>query len=227
MLVGALWALACPAAAQDEETPDDQLTASRLLSDPNEVTAPIAVRPQLVQHDRMTKGVMGFTTGLVGASTLVASWAIYAARQTYRLRPWSQVNSSVNEGFESRGTWAMWLGLGSSAHFVAAEYLLLPEARAVPTLAWFAGGMGLVTAGVGLAFTLGGDHCGPQPYAPGGVIIRSCESAISDALFGPMLMFAAVPLLNVPVTYLLRSVLADTPTSLSVTPHGLSASFAF
>jgi hypothetical protein len=126
------------------------------------------------------------------------------------------VTPAVSDGFETRGTWTLWLGVGSAVSLVAAEYLLLPEAQTVPLPAWLLGGVGVVAAASGTAFAVVGSHCSPQAHSPGSRIDQGCLSGTSDVLFGPLLLLASVPLLNLPLTYMLRSVFASEKT-LSVT----------
>ena len=224
--VGSLLAallVASVAHAQDNGSPEpgEELTVARLVSDSEDVSEPPILRPQLVHHDRKAVVVTGVAASLIGVGFFVASWAVYVARQDYRLRAHSVVDPNVIDSWESRGAWALWLSVGSAASFVAAEYILLPEERDVPTLAWFAGGAGLITAAIGLVYSVGGTHCAPQAAAPGASLLRDCQSGTADALFRPMLLLTSAPLLNVPLTYLLRSLFAEAPESLSFTPSGI------
>jgi hypothetical protein len=205
----------------------EELTAAQLVTDPNESFEATPLRPQLVQHDRMTPVVAGVTASVLGIGSLVSSWAVYIGRQNYRQRPWSRVDARVMDSWETQGAWAFWLGAGSATFLITAEYLLLPEERGVPTLAWLAGGAGLLTAALGVAYSVGGAHCGPQPSESGASIVRECLSGTSDALFGPLLLWAASPLLNVPITYLLRSLFAGAPEPLSFTPTSISVRATF
>lgn len=206
---------------------DDQLTAARLLGGADATEVPPTVRPQLEHSHEQTKAMAGSAAAVVGVSSLAVSWALYVARQNYRLRPWSHLDASVMDGWESRGSWAFWLSVASSASFVSAEHLLLPDEPKVPMLAWLAGGAGLIAASVGIAYAVDASHCGPQAASPGARLIRDCLSGTSDALFGPMVLLAAVPLVNIPLTYLVRSLFRGAPESLSFTPAGLTARVHF
>lgn len=229
--VGSLLAVllvASAARAQEvADAADDQLTPAQLISDPTQTFAATPLRPQLVYSDRKVVIATGVSAAVLGAGSLVASWAVYIARQNYRLRPWPEVDAAHVDQWETLGAWALWLAVGSATTIVAAEYLLLPEERTVPTIAWLAGGAGLITAAVGLAYSVGGTHCAPQASAPGASLTRECQSGTADALFGPMLLLASVPLLNAPLTYLLRELFAGDPEPLSFTPSGIAVRATF
>jgi hypothetical protein len=211
--------------AQDED-PEVGLTKGHLIGDPSTVAAPI-LRPQLVHHDHTTGPVIGASAAVVGGLSLVAAWSLYVARQNYRLRPWRELSDGTVSSWETQGAWSFWLGVGASASISASEYLLLPESRDVPTLAWFAGGGGLVLAAVGVGFAVGGTHCGPQVVKPGADLVLACGSGTADSLFGPLLLLTAAPLVNLPLVYLFRSVFAGAPESLSVGPRGVSMTVRF
>jgi hypothetical protein len=51
---------------------------------------------------------------------------------------------------------------------------------------------------------------------------RACYARTSDGLLGPMLMLSSVPLLNVPLVYLLRGWLHTPDHVLTLTPTGPS-----
>ena len=216
-----------PPPPQPDETPphpdvsQDQLSPARLVTESS--TSP----PNNEQSDRALPTAIGVAAGVLGLGSLIASWTFYVARENYRQRAWSEVDAGVVNGFEGRGTAALWLGIGSSTFSVTAEYLLLPYGRDVPTAAWFVGGAGVVTAAIGLAYSISGSHCGPLEYSPGASVARECLTGTADVLFGPMLLLTSAPLLNVPLTYLLRSLFAAPPESLSVTPTDITLRISF
>ena len=203
--------------AQAQEDWEAGLTEARLVGDANPMPTQIQ-RPQLVTHDHTTPNVIGGTATVSGAVLLVASWAVYVARQSYRHGPWVNIDSGTMDAWRTQGAVSFWLGAGGAASLVAGEYLLLPEARDVPLLAWLSGAAGLGVAAVGIGYAVGGSHCTPQALRPGTVINRDCLGGTSDGVFGPLLIMSAVPLFNAPLTYLLRRAFAGAPESLSFGP---------
>lgn len=177
-------------------------------------------RPQLITRDRTTRPLVGALSAGFGAVSLVAGWTVYVARQNYRLELRPSVGPDVIDGWETRGSWALGLGGFGAANLVAAEYLLLPESSGVPTLAWIGGVAGLGVAAVGVGFWLGGTHCPPIPAQPGTEIPLDCLSGVADTTFGPLLVMSSVPLLNLPLVYLLRRAF-DVPESLTFNGAGL------
>jgi hypothetical protein len=188
---------------------------------------PSYVRPQLVDPPSRAPKILGATLAITGGVTLVAGWVMYITRQSHRLELRYAVDAEALDGWEERGAWAWWLTAGASSAFVASEYLLLPESADVPTWSWIGGAAGLATAAVGLGFAAGGTHCAPVAIRPGAAIPRDCLSGTSDALFGQMLLLSAVPLLNLPLTYLLRSVFKTEQESLTMGPGGVSLKMRF
>jgi hypothetical protein len=217
LFIAAALLFASTAVAQD---PEDGLTDAKLVGDPSTEPAPI-LRPQLVAHDRTTPIVIGATSAIVGGIGLVSAWSVYVARNSYRLTPRTSISRDTISSWQTQGAWSFWLGAGSSALLVASEYLLLPESTEVPTLGWFAGGAGLIVAAVGVGYAVGGTHCSPTAVRPGADIYLACSSMASDQVFGDLLIFSSLPLLNVPLTYLLRKAFAGAPDSLSIGPGSL------
>lgn len=214
LVTASLLLLASTAAAQD---PELGLTDARLVGDPSSAAAEF-VRPQLVTRDRTTPVVVGASAAAIGGLSLVASFAIYSARQSYRQRPWPALTSEVVDTWASLGAYSLWLGVGASGLLVTAEYLLLPESREIPLPGWFAGGAGVVLAAVGLGYAVGGDHCAPERVAPGATLRLACTAGTADGIFGPLLIATSVPLLNIPMVYMLRKLFAGAPDSLSFGP---------
>jgi hypothetical protein len=222
LYIAAALVVASPVAAQD----DDGLTEARLVGDstPVEVST---LRPQLTHHDHRTPKIIGGIAGVVGGIALVSSWTVYAARNAYRLRPWTRLDDGTVSTWEAMGAASLWMGIGASALLTASEYLLLPEAQDPPLLAWIGGAIGLGVAAVGLGFAVAGTHCPPQVIRPGADLLLACDAGISDAIFGDLLMVSAVPLLNLPITYLLRSAFRGEPDSLSIGPRGVNVRVRF
>lgn len=209
--------LLAPMSAAAQEDWEAGLTEARLVGDTDPV-APAVHRPQLKAPASKAPVVIGVSAAIGGGIGLVASWAMYIARQNYRQRTWLTVSDSTVSEWEGQGEASLWLGVGGSALLVTSEYLLLPESRDVPGFAWISGAVGLGVAAVGVGFAVGGSHCGPQALTPGALLHTACMSGTADALFGTLLMLTAAPFLNVPVTYLLRKAFAGAPESLSFGP---------
>jgi hypothetical protein len=178
-------------------------------------------RPQLIKRDRTTRPLVGALSAGFGVVSLVAGGAVYVARQNYRLELRPSVGPDVIDGWEARGSWALGLAGFGAANLIAAEYLLLPDSSDVPTLAWIGGVAGLGVAAVGVGFWLGGTHCMPIPAQPGTEIPRDCLSGVADATFGPLLVMGAVPLMNLPLVFLLRKAFEGAPESLTFTGTGV------
>jgi hypothetical protein len=214
LVVIAAFLLAASSAFAQDDDPEQGLVDGRLVGDPSP-SAPVQLRPQLVHRDHMTPIVLGTSAAVVGGVSLISGWAIYFARQSYRMKPWPSLADGVVNTWQTQGAFAWWLTFGGSTLLVTSEYLLLPESRDVPTLAWLAGGVGVAVAAVGLGFAVGGTACAPERFAPGADLRLACDSATSDAMFGPMLVMSALPLMAIPIVYLTRKLFAGAPESLS------------
>lgn len=193
----------------------------------NEVMpGPSYTRPQLVYKDTTTGNTVGTIAAIGGTLSLAAGWVIYVARQNYRLTPRFELGDAPDT-WRAQGMWAMSLAGFGAANLVASEYLLLPESRSVPTLAIIGGAAGVAVAAVGVGFMVGGTTCGPLAYQPGSEFPVACMSGTADAIFGPLLLMTAAPLLNWPLTYLLRAAFGGKPESLTFTPRGVHFSTRF
>jgi hypothetical protein len=127
------------------------------------------LRSQLVEHDTKTPKVVGAISGFAGGVSLLGAWAIYVARQGYRLEPRASLGEAEISRWEGLGSWSFWLAAGGAAGLVVSEALLLPESAdgSIPTLAWLGGAAGLAVAAVGVGFAVGGAHCAPIALTPG------------------------------------------------------------
>jgi hypothetical protein len=139
-------------------------------------------------------------------------WALYAERFNLRSRPrFGDVDYALLDEFHAAAPWVLAsAGLGSGA-LIGAAAVLLPEAEDVPTAAWIVGAAGTAVAVTGFAVSIFGSHCQPRAAAP-------CDNFFADALFGPLLVLHAVPLMAVPAIYALRQWSA--PASLEVNADG-------
>jgi hypothetical protein len=172
--------------------------------------------------------VVGAALGVLGIGGLVTGWALYAERQDYRLEARPEISDDVMRGFDQRGAWMLAIGGTAAAGLVAAEYLLLPRTDAVPVAAWVAGAVGVAGAAVGLAYAVSSDNCEPMAVVAGERTSRACYARTSDGMFGPMLMLSSLPLLNVPLVYLLRSWLGTSAAgTVSLTPSDFTVRGSF
>jgi hypothetical protein len=80
----------------------------------------------------------------------------------YRLREWpTTISASDEAAYERRGAWTLAaLAVGASALTIS-PYYWLPETAEVPAYAWIIGGVGLITAAIGVGMALNDEHCGP------------------------------------------------------------------
>jgi hypothetical protein len=170
----------------------------------------------------LVQPVIGSALGVLGVAGLITSWALYAERQAYRREARPAISDEVAQGFDARGTRMLAIGGTAAAGLVAAEYLVLPRADGVPLAAWLVGTAGGATAALGLAYALGGDACEPMAITVGERTSRACYAPTSDAMFGPILMLSSVPLLNVPLVYLMRGWLGSSAGAVSLTPSGFA-----
>lgn len=176
----------------------------------------------------LVQPVLGAALGVVGLGGLITSWALYAERQDFRLTARPLITGEVLQDFDSRGAWMLGAASGGVAGLVAAEYLLLPASNStVPTAAWLVGAAGVGGAAVGLAYTISSDSCEPMSMAIGDRTSRACFSRTADGLFGPMLILSSLPLLNVPLVYLLRGWLGSSANAVSLTPSSIAVRGTF
>ncbi|HET8939064.1 MAG TPA: hypothetical protein VFN67_36720 [Polyangiales bacterium] len=173
-------------------------------------------------RNSLTEPVVGAALGVLGVGGLVTGWALYVERQNYRLEARPEITGDVLRSFRERGSWMLGITGAATAGLVATEYLLLPRSDDVPVLAWIAGGAGVVAAAVGVAYSASSTPCEPMALPFGAHISKACYSRTSDALFGPMLMLSSLPLLNVPLIYMLRGWLGGSSTQAALTSTGLT-----
>src|SRR5205823_1425586 len=91
------------------------------------------------------------------------------------------------------------LTLGAGAGVLTASLpLWLPAQPGVPWWAWGTGGIGLVTAGIGLKLALDAGSCVTDDFG------RCTQSELATGL-GSQLMLQSVPFLALPLVYAIRS----------------------
>jgi len=208
--------------ARADRDPDFE---SGLVSIPVEgsqvLPGPSYARNQLITQDTTTRPTVGAIAAVAGGLSLVSGWVFYVARQNVRLTPRLELGSSIDT-WENLGVWSLSLTGFGAANLIAAEALLLPESKGVPTLAIIGGVAGLAGAAVGAGFILGGTHCAPVAYTPGSQFPVSCMSGTSDAIFGWNVLLTSAPLLALPIVYALRRLFAGAPDSLTMTGTGVN-----
>jgi hypothetical protein len=143
--------------------------------------------------------VAGAALALVGAGGLVASWLLYADRQNLRRALYERgLPLRDLDTFHNRGTATLITGGIGASVLALSDYFWLPAAKNVPAWAWGVGVAGLAVSGVGLGLALAGTHCDiADPHVV-------CQTFTVDTSFGPLLMMQSLPLLAVPLTYMVR-----------------------
>lgn len=184
--------------------PSPAQTAASIETQPEPITeeatdeeAESSVPPSSVWR-WVTAGAFGVT----GAGALVVSWVAYAQRFDLRTQLYfGEVPYETRSQFAGAGVWTLSLGATGGALLAAAEPWVLPRADGIPTAAWVAGGAGVAVAALGLGFGVFDRHCSPEVTVAGQ---PGCGQFATDAVFGPLLALHAMPLLAVPITYLVR-----------------------
>jgi hypothetical protein len=158
----------------------------------HEVTTPLASSAQQV--------VAGTVLGVVGVGSIATGWVFYVLRQQVRTKLFAEgvIPTSEVDAFRGRGYLSLAaVGLGATLLAVS-DYFWLPDEPGVPAWAWSVGALGVATGIVGLAIGVLGPQCdlGDERL--------TCQSAVGDSVFGPLLAIHALPLLAVPLAYALR-----------------------
>jgi hypothetical protein len=167
---------------------------------------------QVVETTEWPEVVVSATGIVVGVSGFIASWVLYAQRQSQRLELQDAVDSGARESFAAKGTWTVTAGAIGAVSLSVAVPFLLPEAKHMPTWAWVAGASGVAIALVGLGYSLFGEHCGLVV----GELPSECRRVTADVTFGPLVALHALPFLAIPTTYVIRG---------WTRPSGLQVSF--
>ena len=168
----------------------------RAQLDPTPAGMPAAA--ERAESDSGYRVPLGIAAAIGGAVGLGIGWALYAERYSLRSRMYfGDVDYASLDEFHELAPWlVVSAGLGSSA-LVASGALLLPDAEGVPTAAWVLGAVGAAIGLAGIAASAFGEHCQPRAAAP-------CDNFFADSLFGPLLVFHALPLMAVPAIYAVR-----------------------
>ncbi|QQR88930.1 MAG: hypothetical protein IPJ88_11950 [Myxococcales bacterium] len=151
-------------------------------------------------------GIVGFALGLTGIAASITGAALLP--NVFAKAKLVRAAESTDPDYLDRqqaANDAMLFPMLSSAVgaslITAALPFWLPDARGVPTLAWLAGGAGVALAGAGSAIALFAGSCEQ----------KVCAGRNDMLALGSTLAMHALPLLSIPVIYLLRS-LTDNKT---------------
>jgi hypothetical protein len=152
-------------------------------------------------------GGVALATGSVAALTL--GWVSYARTMHFREQVASRNACMLETGgvdvlcvqafakYSTMRDYTLVFGALGSALGVAALPPLLPETRGVPAWSWIVGVVGVAVAATGIVLWSKGDSCS----------FEQCASDSFDQSLGQMLLINSAPLLAVPFTYGIRSLL--------------------
>ncbi|MCB9667461.1 MAG: PEGA domain-containing protein [Myxococcales bacterium] len=146
----------------------------------------------------------------LGVAGLGTGWIL---RQHY-------VDASGEGG--TRGWHWLFGGLGALS-LSASWHFWLPAQPGVPWWAWLAGGIGLTGAALGTIAALVPSECTVRGTQSGQCFHEKINSGLGD-----MVLLTSLPLVGIPVTYLLREVMGDSSqvaASTQVSAHGFSFGF--
>jgi hypothetical protein len=148
--------------------------------------------------------VFGWVLGASGAVTLLSGWALYA----YQLQleadyqsaePGSDAYYTALNKVDSFQFAPLVTTFAGAALTSTALPLMLPKHDGIPAWSLAAGGVGLVTAGVGAYFAYAGTTCDQFDTRA-----QRCTDDLLVTHVGYMLLVTAVPLLTMPIVYMTR-----------------------
>ena len=175
-------------------------------------------------HDT-NQPLIGIPLAVLGSAGMVAGWVVYAERQDTRRALYREgIPLTQIDTFQNQGTAATLLGSLGAATLTVSEYFWLPSQQSTPTWSWFVGGAGVALAATGVGLAIAGESCDV------GDVRVTCQSFSADARFGPLLAMNALPLVGVPLTYLVRDALRSevlVSTSMSTDTASVSLSGTF
>jgi hypothetical protein len=137
--------------------------------------------------------------GAVGLATLATGWVGYTLWFQDEWHEWY-------ERIDNKQSFAAaTLPLTSAAAVLlsVSTYWLIPDDPGVPTWAWLTGGVGALTAVTGLGFAVFHWTRSDNQFVP----LTAGSIFTQGSMFAPMLLLHALPLLAVPLSYLLRRAL--------------------
>jgi hypothetical protein len=194
--------------------------------DAEPVQAPAEAAPAARAADPDEQALVpGIVLAALGAGGLVTSWVLYAQKQTLRIQGYpdtEELPSSLVSDYQNRGVVVLSIAGASSLVLSVADYFWLPNDASVPALAWVAGGIGTAIGLTGLGFYIWGTHC--ERYTAGAETPVACGNFSADAIFGPLLAMHGLPLIAVPLSYVLRAALRPSGVELSVSVGPMQAS---
>ncbi len=199
-----------PPSAAALQAPSASDVAAR-AAEPTEEARPL--------HEQ-THPLAGAALALLGAGGMVTGWVLYADRQS--LRTPLVFTPGTYASFRDRGPMALLAGGLGAGVLALSDYLWLPNQAGTPGWSYAVGAAGLALGATGAGFAIFGQHCeiGAAPVA--------CQGFTADSTFGPMLALQSLPLLAVPITYLLRKAVHGGTSHLQVSAevHDRAASFS-
>ncbi len=161
------------------------------------------------RHRGSLYGGIALATGSV--ATLTIGWVVYAQAMQLRDQVASRHACALGQGgvdviciqsfaqYSTLGDLTQVFAVLGSTLGVAALPALLPEIKGVPVWSWLVGTAGAATAASGIALWSHGDRCS----------FSKCDPNRVDVSLGQMLLIDSAPLLAVPLTYAVRSLLGS------------------
>jgi hypothetical protein len=166
----------------------------------------------------------GLVIATGSATTLAIGWIAYAEAMRFRNRVETGNACELQAGsadlvciqafakYQTLGDFTLAFGGVGAALGVAAMPALLPETKGIPAWSWLIGGVGAAAAAAGIALWSIGDRCS----------FASCTSDKHDQSLGQLVLLSSAPLLAVPLTHGVRSLLRTNTVqaSASYLPEG-------
>ncbi len=191
-----------------------------------EADAALETTPSSERQVDRSPSVFGWVLGAAGVATFVTGWSLYGYQLTleadyHAKEAGSDAYYSALQDVDSFEFVPQVTTLVGAALTSASLPLVLPEHNGVPAWSLLAGGVGLVTAGVGAYFAYAGTQC--NEFDAGA---QRCSDSLLVTYFGYMVLFTAAPLITIPVVYMTRGTsVADSRVSLQASSQGASLSW--
>ena len=187
----------------------DELSAAALALSGNRSGAIAAVAPRgqtTVEHpDDAALLYTGTALVVVGASSLALGWLQYAQRARRR-DDFDAAGDFVDLArMEALGVFAVTMTTVGAVATTASLPALLPDSEGIPAAAWMVGAAGAGVAVTGILLWNAGDSCTGA----------DCDPDRIDPTLGVLVTLHAAPLIAVPVTYAIRSMLNTDDVSAS------------
>jgi hypothetical protein len=178
------------------ETPSEAAAIDAAIA-----TDPTAARDDL---DAAPPTTLGIVLGVAGGAITLTSWGLFA-RQLHleavyddkKATPDADTSAALHD-LDTTEYLPLAVAAGGAAVMTTSLPWLLPRERATPTWAWIAGGVGAGAAIAGSALLISGGTCSEFD------LNGRCTDILATTRFGGLLLVGALPLLSVPLVYLLR-----------------------